>query len=263
MNKITKWLLLAVFLGQSVVFASPLHDAAAKGDLKEVTELINNGAPVNESDSYKIHGISMKVTPLNLALIVERNPNLRVIQKLIDAGANVNIAESLGGRTPLHVATDNGNLSVIKALVDGRADIKARTNSHRSVLDIAAYKVVDYANYEQQQGNYLNILTYLLDAGADINDKDGEGRTVLSKVDGILRFSASKASFKGVGDAITAIRRWSIIKQFKITDPKDIEILDIGVPGSYHRAFKARAEKAARESEVVGPEDEPVGPGEE
>lgn len=56
----------------------------------------------------------------------------------------------------------------------------------------------------------------------------------------------------------------SIEEQRRVTDLAEIKILDGKDPGSYARDFAAYAieqRKAARKSEVVGPEDEPVGPG--
>ena len=88
---------------------SPLHNAAFAGDAKKVRELIAQGADVTLKNKYG-------KTPLHAASL-GRCPDC--LRALLDAGgkAIVNASDS-GKLTPLHYATQMGNLEIIKILLE-------------------------------------------------------------------------------------------------------------------------------------------------
>jgi ankyrin repeat protein len=60
-----------------------------------------------------------------------------VVQRLIDAGADVNAAETRFGFTPLASAARNGHVEVIKLLLDAGANRRISLKDGRSPISIA------------------------------------------------------------------------------------------------------------------------------
>lgn len=98
MNKI-KWMLAISFFGNSLAFASPIHDAAAKGDLQEVKRLLDQGANIEEPETV---AIALERTPIILAALRGR---VEVLKELLDRGANINYESKVG--TALQVLSNN------------------------------------------------------------------------------------------------------------------------------------------------------------
>jgi ankyrin repeat protein len=87
---------------------------------------------------------------------------------LVRYGAARNLHNPMDdGLTALMYAADSGKPGVVKAMVDAKADVKARSKSGRTALMIAA------------AANDPQACKFLLDAGADINARDDKGRTAL------------------------------------------------------------------------------------
>jgi ankyrin repeat protein len=64
------------------------------------------------------------------------------------------------GRTPLHLASKNGHLSVVKALVASKADVTATTRSpSRARCDVyivaVTVAIVNFNNCKQQRGKCM------------------------------------------------------------------------------------------------------------
>ncbi|HLH44702.1 MAG TPA: ankyrin repeat domain-containing protein [Bryobacteraceae bacterium] len=128
--------------------ASPVADAAMRGDKSAVAALLRQNADVNApqpdgataiqwaaynndlatADLLIAAGADVKTpnrdgaTPLQLASI---NGNAPMIEKLLAAGADPN-ERSPRGETPLMFASRNGNTEAIKVLLDRRADVNAK-----------------------------------------------------------------------------------------------------------------------------------------
>jgi len=170
--------------------ATALQWAAHWNALDAVTMLLKAGADVNLANE---HG----VTPLALAC---ENGSAPVVEKLLAAGANPNAADQ-AGETVLMTASETGNVAVvkallakganpnlkertqdqtalmwaaaekhpeaIKALIDGGADIKARSKSGSTPLLFAA------------RSGDVDTVKVLLDAGADANEAMPDGNSAL------------------------------------------------------------------------------------
>jgi uncharacterized protein len=128
--------------------ASPVADAAMKGDRATVKTLIAQKADVNAPQpdgataiqwaAYKNDveltdilikgGANVKLanhdgaTALSLAAI---NGNAAIIEKLLAAGADPNERQP-NGETALMLASRNGNVDAIKAFIDHKADVNAK-----------------------------------------------------------------------------------------------------------------------------------------
>jgi ankyrin len=194
--------------------ATALHWAAHWDDLEAADLLIRAGAGVNAADD---HG----ATPLWLASL---NGSEAMIEKLLKAGANPN-APLMSGETPLMTASRSGSLAgvksllahgalvnvkevaqgqtalmwavaqqhpdVVQALVEGGADVHARTGSRNEVATTGVYRDETFGAFvEVQQGGFTPLLfaarsgdaasaKILLAAGANLNDTAADGTSAL------------------------------------------------------------------------------------
>ena len=106
-----------------------LIDAAKKGDLEQIRDLLAQGADVNANNGGD-------ETALQHAAW---NGNLEVVKVLIDNGADVN-ATCVTGLTVLMSAVQGGrNLDIVTLLVGKGADTKARYSDGHTVLMAAAW----------------------------------------------------------------------------------------------------------------------------
>jgi len=105
-------------------------------------------------------------TPLHYAAAL--NPNPKVLETLINLGADVN-ARDLLKFTPLHYAAAfNENPEVVELLIDKGAEVNAVDLEGRTPLHTAA---INQKNPE--------VIAVLLKAGADAKKKDVYGKTAL------------------------------------------------------------------------------------
>ncbi|MCA7010493.1 ankyrin repeat domain-containing protein [Wolbachia endosymbiont of Tribolium confusum] len=104
------------------------------GNLKEVKDLVSQGAILNAQDRYGW-------TPLYFAVSSNR---LDIVRYLIENGANIN-AKDKEGKTPLHWASSNGKLDIAKYLIGKGANIDAKDDGGRVPLNEAG----SYSNMER------------------------------------------------------------------------------------------------------------------
>ena len=179
---------------------TPLHYAAAEGQLDAVKLLIEKGADVNAKAKNGF-------TPLHLASyrVSSLFPYRRIAEVLIAKGAAVN-AKDLTGATPLHAASRVNSKDVADLLISKRADVNAKAKGDITPLHLAAEGFNLFANgkwtgdlliakkadvnakgYTQQftplhiaagMGNE-KIVAKLLGNGANPNAKSKEGKTPL------------------------------------------------------------------------------------
>lgn len=138
-------------------------------------------------------------TPLMRAIETQQVKN---VESLIKAKANVNLKTKDGSKTVLMMAVDSRKPEIVKAVIDAGADVKAVTAEGESPVLMAAQEgssdsmeiikilgaakaSMDTANaaytplsYAVNQGN-AELVKVLLAAGANPNAKDKMGRTPL------------------------------------------------------------------------------------
>jgi ankyrin repeat protein len=109
-----------------------LHLAAFFGHPELLNFLLDKGANPNA-----VAHNPMSVTPLHSAA-AHYQPDVatQMVAALIEHGADVN-AKQEGGFTALHSAAQNGNIGLIRLLLDHRADPQARSQDGKTPRDLA------------------------------------------------------------------------------------------------------------------------------
>ena len=96
-----------------------------------------------------------------------RNGNMDMVKLLVDAGVDVDWKDN-NDQTPLWWAACNNDVDMVQLLLDAGADIESKNTDHQTPLWWAA------------RTGCLSVVKRLLDAGADVNSKDKNDQTPLS-----------------------------------------------------------------------------------
>jgi len=134
-----------------------LHYAARGGYLDCVKELIMNGADVNAFTDH------VNMTPL---IIATKRGHTDIVRELCMNSANVN-AEAFNSTNALTEACKIGNLPIVRELISWGTDVNFAWERGITNLMWAA------------QGNYIEILKILCDAGASIDMRNNFGWSAL------------------------------------------------------------------------------------
>jgi hypothetical protein len=129
---------------ETKVLTTPLHQAAANGDIEQVKLLISKGADVNAKDDEE-------KTPLHYAAEAGK---MEVVQLLVEAGADFN-AMGNNDWPPLCIAAGNDHIAVAEYLIAHGADVNP--DNDWTPLQEAAYS------------SSVEMVELLIDKGADIN----------------------------------------------------------------------------------------------
>lgn len=149
-----------------------LHNAARHGNGELIRLLVDAGANVNARNEYEN-------TPLHVATKWGWHPesakpesstrnNAEVVEILIAAGSDVH-AQDFAGDTPLHGAAMAKDPGVIQALIDGGADISAKSDRPWSKTPLSTA-----AMHGEPE-----IVFALVHLGANVNARENDGRTPL------------------------------------------------------------------------------------
>lgn len=125
-----------------------LHRAAYDADVDEVRTLLRAGVPVDPVDES---GYTPLLWSCFKGAVGEQAP---VIMALIEAGADPNAITERGDSSCLMLAVQSGELSAVKAIVDGGASLELPADGVTALMVAATF------------GHEL-IVDYLLQRGAD------------------------------------------------------------------------------------------------
>jgi hypothetical protein len=119
-----------------------LHTAVQKSCYETVRMLVEKGADVNARqqdvvgpDKIRIQ----KVNNANAALSDAAAESIRMVQLLIELGADVDV-QSTGGYTPLMVAAGRGKTDIVKELLEAGANANIKSKNGETALGIARKK---------------------------------------------------------------------------------------------------------------------------
>lgn len=136
-----------------------LREAALRGDLARVEELLGRGADANALDGAN-PGLCR---PL---LAASAQGHVAVVERLLCAGARPELP-NVQGRTPLHLAADQGHAETVLRLVQAGAPREAKDLFGQTPLHLAGWQ------------SHGDVVERLLAAGADPNAADASGCTPL------------------------------------------------------------------------------------
>jgi ankyrin repeat protein len=214
------------------VLQTPLHYAVDSGNAKLVEMLIDRGADVNAADGSG-------ETPLHLAT---RGKEQAVVEVLLSHGAKVDAMDKYN-QTPLYWAVQRRNASFVQLLVShgAKADVEnntgetptslaVRDGSNEIVKLLTPGPAATTPHVAANMGD-VETLARLIEAGANVNDVDAQGQTVLhaavragqvSAVEWLLAHGAdpNRADKVGLTPLLTALH---IAQDFSFSkDPNEV-----------------------------------------
>lgn len=109
---------------------TPLHQAAEWGNDEVVGLLLDvEGIKIDEVNIWRSTALSAACTSSSYS-------GLNIIKMLVAKGADLNIRDTNGGWTPLHLACSSGRLNIVKVLVSAGADCGIRDNHGKSCFQL-------------------------------------------------------------------------------------------------------------------------------
>ncbi|MEF2248615.1 ankyrin repeat domain-containing protein [Paenibacillus sp. IITD108] len=138
--------------------------AAKRGNIEEMQYVLDRGADIN----------AVTHTGVSALWSAAYDNDMKTAQFLLDTGIDL----KLHGGTALQIAASNGNLAIVKLLIDAGADINYQSfNGHPDLSDSPLHN----AAYRQ-----YSVVLYLLEAGADTRLKNhyGERAFHVARVNG-------------------------------------------------------------------------------
>ena len=238
----------AVMLGATAPEA-PVADAAMRGDMDAVRQLLRDGADVNAAQP---DGMSA------LHWAAERG-DAQLAAMLLYAGASTETVTRIGEYTPLHIASRNGRTPVVDALLAAGADVAATTRPGGTTpLHLAA------------TGGEPTVIAALLEAGADPNAREAEWQqTPLIFAAAANRVDAIDALIAGGADPNLAGEPVDLVEQAPLDRAASKRQEDVLAAFTNDGAWAPTSEqiqaavRAARQVYVTGiPEKEDDGEGE-
>ncbi|GBG27421.1 ABC transporter B family member 11 [Hondaea fermentalgiana] len=171
-----------------------LMSASAAGDAKAARRCLEQMSVEAASQLNPVKdAVSYGLSALHIATSVE------VCRLLVDHGVDVDI-RGLNGQTPLHTATHNDNLDIIRYLLDAGADVNARTTYNGSTplqwataadnkrvvkVLVRAGADVCFCNFSGNTALHLatsvDVAKYLVSKGARMDVTNDDGRLPLEE----------------------------------------------------------------------------------
>lgn len=140
----------------------PLLTAILQGNVDKIPSIV-------EEDFHGTLKNVMGILPLVAVNTKPASTNLKIASLLIQYGADVNDTEEVFGDNLLMAACVNQNLDLVKFALDCKIDVNSKDHYGRSPLRLTL--VAGNENIE--------IQNLLIERGANVNDQDMTGRTVL------------------------------------------------------------------------------------
>jgi ankyrin repeat protein len=172
--------------------ATPLHNAAQKGQLVVAKFLLTNGADVEAKDRTRA-----EKTPLQVAAA---EGNAAMVELLLNHKAKINAANS-AGNTALHFATDHGFKNVVELLLARGAEVSTKHTFGATPL------------HDAIANGYKAVAEVLLSHGAEVN-----GAPAL--------FQLNDQTYRGMPLHVAAQRGDAAATEMLLTHKADVNALD-------------------------------------
>ena len=142
----------------------------------------------------QINGVNVNARDKNgntpLMVAAGQNSSPEVVEMLLQAGADVNEKDENGFTALMLAAKDNSDPEMVRVLLDAGADISAQNSKGKTVLDLARLNPNPEVAIALGLAGEIPLvavaevgspetITKLLQAGADVNEKDENGFTAL------------------------------------------------------------------------------------
>jgi ankyrin repeat protein len=118
-------------------------------DLKKYLQQININATCKDSSKDYEYTLLINATKIN---------DIKLVQVLLEIGADPNIKTFYGGKTALYYAIENNNYEFVRALLKHGADF--------------SLQYLMYSVRENHNNKYFKIIKALIKAGSDVNEND-------------------------------------------------------------------------------------------
>jgi ankyrin repeat protein len=152
---------------------SALMAAVAAKDILGLQEVLRQpGVDVNEKDRDGRTAL----------ILASMSGKLDFVDALLSKGAQVNLADTLGGHTALHFAVQSGQIEIVKRLISGGVEIDPVDNFGNTPLARAVFE-------SRGKGEVIHLL---LAAGADRNHKNKSGVSPLDLAKKIANFNVAQ-----------------------------------------------------------------------
>jgi ankyrin repeat protein len=159
-----------------------LHTAAQAGDLELVKKLLAKGADANvrtakaQANVPFFRRVAGELTPLHIAAKANHED---VMHALVAAGADPKL-KAQGNTTLLMSAIGSGHVGVVKyTFHELDSDINAVNDFGSTLMHAAVSGTAQVAN----QAEICEVIRFLADKGAKLDEKDGRGRTPIDIAD--------------------------------------------------------------------------------
>ncbi|KAJ0410955.1 hypothetical protein ATCC90586_004308 [Pythium insidiosum] len=131
-------------------------EAAARGDVKTLTALLEQGANVNETDKEGYSALQ----------VAAKKRRLEAVEYLLQSGADVNQRDS-DGFSALHEAAFNGDADIVRVLLKAGANKTFVTSEGTTALAIAVRHGHGVVTHLLADGHSLFVMAHEDDGGGD------------------------------------------------------------------------------------------------
>ena len=176
--------------------ARPLSHAARSGHLQMVDLLLARGAPIDARNLAGATALYFAAEGSHISIaqrLIERGADVKltgrsgispiaaasyagndvIVEALLAHGADERVADETG-KPPIIYAAAGARFDIVKRLLAQNIDINARYSN-----DLTLLMWVSGPDENAPEAQAVKIISYLLDAGAHVDDRDDRGRTAL------------------------------------------------------------------------------------